>query len=513
MTMQANNDNAATEANNNHKWLLLLTTCLLTVMLNFDATAVNLAVPVIAHQMDAKLATMQWVINAFVLMSAIFQIIGGRSGDLYGHRRIYVIGTIIFVLSSVFAGFATNDWWLILGRIGQGFALGIAYPMTIVLILNTFPQNQHGTAIGVLMGTMGVSLAIGPTLGGVIMHYLSWRWIFLVNLPIGIVTVICTYLFCKPDPVKTHSETLDYRGALFLLLGLGGVILALNQSEEWGVGSSAFLSTLIIGLIALFILFFVEKNRANRLIDFTLFKIRNYALNSLIRMIAQMVFLPVLFFIPIYLQNFLGYSPLYTGAIMLACTIVVGVLSPFAGTIVDKLGFKIPNVIAMVAFSIGCYLLSDLGTQINFPLLFWGLGLIGLGSGISFVSSTSGALSAVKPEQMGMATGVFYTIAWGACALGITIYGMIAAFISKASLIFHIQQQNLVETHAQLNALIRVARGLSPADHLKAYFSSINYPSAVDLSHIAYEHAFHAGFMFLCLISIVGILLSCLTKK
>ena len=245
--------------------------------------------------------------------------------------------------------------------------------------------------------------------------------------------------------------------------------------------------------------------------------LQDYNAHSAWDLIIVFIFLAAIYIVlavyRYYLQNFLGYSPLYTGAIMLACTIVVGVLSPFAGTIVDKLGFKIPNVIAMVAFSIGCYLLSDLGTQINFPLLFWGLGLIGLGSGISFVSSTSGALSAVKPEQMGMATGVFYTIAWGACALGITIYGMIAAFISKASLIFHIQQQNLVETHAQLNALIRVARGLSPADHLKAYFSSINYPSAVDLSHIAYEHAFHAGFMFLCLISIVGILLSCLTKK
>src|SRR3990167_4443271 len=226
-----------------------------------------------------------------------------------------------------------------------------------------------------------------------------------------------------------------------------------------------------------------------------------------------MVFIPVLFFIPIYLQNFLEYSPLYTEAIMLVCTMVVGILSPFAGTIVDKFGFKIPNVIAMAAFSVGCYLLSDLGTQVNFPLLFWGLGLIGLGSGISFVSSTSGALSAVKPTQAGMATGVLYTIAWGACALGITVYGMIAAFISKFYLIFRTQQLHLVETHTQLNALIRVARGLSPASYLKAYFSSMNYLSAVNLSHIAYVRAFHAGFMFLCLISIVGILLSCLTKK
>ena len=498
---------------NNHKWFLLLTVSLLTVMLNLDATAVNLAVPVISHQLNASLSTMQWVINAFVLLSAMFQIIGGRSGDLFGHRRVYALGTIIFVLASVFAGIATNEWWLIGGRIGQGFALGIAYPMTIVLILNAFPKNEHGTAIGILMGTMGVSLAIGPTLGGVIMHYLGWRWIFFVNLPVGIITVICTFLFCKPDQVIKHQGGLDYVGCIFLILGLGGVILALNQSQVWGIHSSYFSCSLIGGLVSLWVLFYIEKNRANRLIDFKLFRNRNFSLNSLIRVVAQMVFLSILFFIPIYLQNILEYSPLYAGGILLVCTFLVGVLSPVAGWFVDKVGVKLPNMIAMISFAVGCYLLSLLTTKVNLPLVFCGLAFIGLGAGISFVSTTGGALAAIKPEESGMATGVFLTIAWAACALGVSVFGMIVALISKSYLLLQTQKLHLFETHTQMSALLRVTRGLSPASYLKGFFSNMDYSSAVNLSHSAYVRAFHAGFLFLCVISFFGFLFSLLIKK
>lgn len=505
-------------SNRRTKWWVLFTACLLTVMLNFDATAVNIAVPIIADDLHANLASMQWVINAFVLVSAMFQIIGGRLGDMHGPRKIYILGTIVFVISSLFAGIAPSEALLILGRVGQGFALGIAYPMTMVLILNAFPKNQQAMAIGFVMGTMGVSLAVGPTLGGVILHYMSWRWIFLINLPIGIFTIICTLIFCSADkPVKIHHH-LDYLGGLFLILGLLGIILALNQSQNWGMSSLIFWIVLLLGVISIFILYFVEKNRENRLIDFTLFRIRHFSANCIVRVIAQMIFLPLLFFTPIYLQNILEFDPIQSGLIMLISTFVIGLLSPFAGNIIDKTGDTIPTFFSMVMYAIGCFLLylliyASTMQTLNLLVLFAALILIGLATGINFVSTTAGALKGIENERAGMASGVFFTIIWGASALGIAIFGYFVAIFSKIYLYHKIIGLPFTVAEKYMPELVRIGRGLSPPDALQRYFPEAQIHWLNQLTHAAFLSGFCNGFLILAIFSVIGIFIALLSSE
>lgn len=488
----------------NRKWWILFTMCLLTVMLNFDATAVNLAIPKIAWKFHANLASMQWVINGFVLFGALLQIVGGRLGDMYGHRRIFIIGTIMFIAFSVIAGVAYSEGVLIFARMGQGVALGIAYPMSIALTYAAFPREQHGVAMGFIMGTMGIWLGIGPTLGGVIIHYLGWRWIFYVNVPIGIFTIILTYIFCRPVQEIKKRHTLDYVGAAFLMLGLLGVIVALNESQQWGVNSSVFIVTMVIGVSSLVILYFWEKRQQHPIVNFSLFKQRNFLLNNLIRIIAQLVFIPVLFFIPIYLQNILGYTPLFAGAIMLYLTVIIALLALFAGKIVDKIGVRIPNALAMISFAVGCIFLYEISPTAHLAFLATGLIFIGIGTGISSVSTTVGALSPITMKQMGMATGILMTIIWVSCAIGVALMGLILAFSGKAMLLSEITIKQLALTPSQTNELIRIAQGMAPLATL---------PELTHIATNAFMHGFRVGILVLMLLSILGLMLTLPLKK
>lgn len=495
------------------KWWVLFTMCLLTAMLNFDATAVSLAIPRIASEFHASLASMQWVINAFILLSAMFQILGGRMGDLYGHRKMFVIGTVIFIIASMLAGITDSELVLIIARVGQGLALGLAYPMSIALTYDAFPKEQHGIAMGFIMGTMGIWLGIGPTLGGIIIHYVGWRWIFYVNVPIGIITILLAYIFCPPAKGVKERQSLDYLGASFLMLGLFGVVLALNQSQEWGFDSVAFLVTLIAGLLSFVVLYYITKRKQHPIMRFDLFVERNFLINSLIRIVAQLVFIPILFFVPIYLQNIRGDTPLVSGLFMLYLTVIVGLLSPFAGKIVDRVGVRIPNAISMLGFIIGCILIYKISPDTSIGFLAAGLACIGVGTAISFVSTTAGALSPVSMEKMGMATGVFMTIVWVSCAIGVSLMGAILALSSKVMLLSEIAQKGISLTTAQADELIRVARGVSPLSELKNF---IAHPLLFELTQVAsnsFIHGFRLGLLVLLLFSILALILSFVLKK
>lgn len=494
------------------KWWVLFTMCLLTLMFNFDVTAVNLAIPEISQEFHANLVNMQWVINAFVLLSAMFQILGGRAGDMWGHRRIFIVGTIIFVLASIFAASAHNNLMLIMARVFQGFSIGIAYPMTILLVYDAFPLEEQPVALGWIMGTMGIALAIGPTLGGLIVHYIGWRWIFWVNAPIGALAIALTFWFCRKDAVK-EQQKIDYKGAALLMLGLLGIILALNQLQQWGFRFVPFWLVFLGGLLFLAILYFVERRKANPIIDFNLFSIKNYTLYNLIRIVSQVVFVPILFFIPVYLQNISGYSVLSAGLIMLYLTVVVGVLSPIAGKWTAKWGAKSLTMISMIAFAIACFLLMLIGAQPNHFILAAALILVGIGTGISFVSTTAGALAEVSPEKRGVAMGIFLTVAFASCALGVALLGTLIAMNAQSWLTAALTKGNILLSAVQAQELERVAHGVASPAALQGVVSPELLPTVSDLGKAAFMHGFHIAMLVFALISVLGLILTFVTRQ
>lgn len=438
------------------KWYVLVSMCLLTVMLNIDVTALNIAIPVISHEFHASLSEMQWVVNAYVLMSAMLQILGGKLGDAYGHRKIFLLGTALFVLSSIGAGFSFDAPMLIGFRVLQGIALGIAYPMTIVLTFASFSKTEQGFALSLIVGAMGLSLAIGPPVGGLLVETAGWRWIFYVNVPIGIIAYALAAAFCKKEKIE-KAPPIDLKGASLLILSLFGIVFSLNEVQDWGFGSPLFLSLFLGGLLIGAALYFAEKKAADPIVKFSLFKHRNFLFNNLIRLVVQLIFIPILFFIPFYLQNISQVSSLASGFAMMAMTVVIGVLSPVAGKWVDKKGDKIPSIAAMLFLLIGSVLFLFLGAEIDWLLLSFALALVGAGTAIAFVSTVTGALAPVPASQQGVATGIVFTIAWLGCALGVAISGAAIALKSHAAL--------LLKTAAS-EAAFRAARGLSPLSQL-----------------------------------------------
>jgi EmrB/QacA subfamily drug resistance transporter len=488
-----------------NKWLVLAIMCLLTVMLNIDATAVNLAIPVISHQFHAQLSTMQWVLNLFLLAAAMLQIIGGRLGDVLGHAKIFNYGTLLFVVASAMCGFSHGPALLLTGRLLQGIALGLAYPMTLAIVFRIFPKSQYGTAMGVIMGIMGISLAIGPTIGGAFVEYSTWNWIFFINIPIGLLSLFLSWRYCPIDKVAGQLKDIDYRGAAVLILGLLGIILSLNQVQNWGFDSGAFIGIFVAGIFFIALLAWLEKRTKNPIMNFSLFKIKDFSLYNIIRIMSQVVFLPLLFFIPLFLVNIVLMTPLTAGVVMLAMTIVVGVSSPIAGRWVDKSGPKVPTLVSFVFMAVGCYLFTLLHPEPQMSLLTIGLILNGIGCGISFTSTTTGGLSPVPQEQAGVATGVYFTVIWTSCAFAVAISGTILAFVSKSALAMHLlQHAGTSFSSSQVDLLTRTSRGLVPVSALSHFFLPQHLATVMAGVKNAFIAGFHGLNWALVIVAIIG---------
>ncbi len=497
---------------NSNKWWILIAMCLLTAVLNIDIAGMNVAIPTIAREFHANLANMQWIINIYVLMGAAFQILGGKLGDVYGHKKIYLIGCASFVLGSLGAGLSTNEGFLIAFRTIQGISLGIGYPMTIVLTLAAFPKNQQAFAIGLIMTTMGVCLSLGPILGGIFIQFLTWRWIFYINIPIGILSFILAYMFCNPHEEK-EKKHIDYRGALFLVLGLVGIIVALNQVQIWGLASLKFWLILALGFLSLLILYLVSQSKSDPIIEFKLFKTKNFTLNNILRIFMQIVFVPILFFIPIYLQNIVGYSPLNSGLMMLFLTITIAIFSPITGKWIDKIGDRLPNILAMLLFTGACFLLIFIKPTPNLILFSAALILTGLGTAINSLSTVVGSVTPSPPEQQGVATGLILTSAWFGCALGISIMGSILTISGDAYFNEQIKSLGIILSDNQQALTERVISGVSSFKSLASSFTAKQLNVVTSLSKKSFIHGFKISMIAFMTTSLIGFVLGLFLDK
>lgn len=423
----------------------------------------------------------------------------------HGHKKTFLWGTGLFVISSLGAGISVNEQMLIVFRVIQGISLGIAYPMTIILAFAAFPKNKQGFALSFIVATMGIFLAIGPPLGGIFVDYLTWRWIFYINIPIGILTFLIAYIFCKPHKAE-EKRYIDYKGAFFLVFGLFGITLAINQLQSWGF-SYAFWITLIIGVLLLLILYFVCWKQSYPIIEFHLFKISNFTFNNIIRMIVQLVF------IPIFLQNIDGISPVMSGVMMLFLTVVIAILSPFAGKWVDRIGDRLPNILSMLSFAVACFLMYLLRIEPNYVVLSIALFLVGTATAITFVSTVTGSVSVTPEKQHGVATGIIFTTAWLGCAIGVALMGSILAMNSESYLHENLQQIGHGLTATQMEQVERVAKGVASYKMLSGSFSGNILTEISGLARSSFIHGFRVSMITFMILSLFGMVLSFFLKR
>jgi EmrB/QacA subfamily drug resistance transporter len=414
-------------------WAILITLSLGFFMTLLDLTIVNIAIPSMITALGASLDEILWVVNAYVLVLAVLLITAGRLGDLRGQRTLFVAGVVVFTLASLACGLAPNPTLLIAFRAVQGIGAAMLMPQTMAIIIATFPADRRGTALGIWGAVAGLATVAGPTLGGVLVTYASWRWIFIVNVPIGLIVLAMTFAFI-PDTRMERQHKLDLLGVAIASAGLFCLTFALIEGQRYSWNGA--IVALFVAASVLTVLFLLQQRSrqdAEPLVPFSLFRNRNF---TVINVVSSLVSVAVLgFFLPItiYLQSVLGYSAIKAGLILAPMSLIALVLAPIAGKMSDKIGGKYILMTGLALFGLGAAILAvQSSADSNWPTFLPAIAVMGLGMGGIWAPMATEAMRGVPMMLAGAAAGVNNTLRQvgsvvGSAAVGALLQNQLAS--------------------------------------------------------------------------------------
>jgi EmrB/QacA subfamily drug resistance transporter len=412
------------------RWIALMVLCFGDLMIVLDTTIVNVALPSIRDDLGFSQASLAWVVNAYLLTFGGFLLLGGRLGDLFGHRRLFLIGLTIFTAASLACGLSTSQGMLVASRAIQGVGGAIVSVVVLSLLMIMFTEPAERAKA---MGTVGFVLSGGGTagvlLGGILTDILSWHWIFLVNIPIGIaVFVACVYLLPQ-DQQAEQRPRLDIAGAVTVTLSLLLAVYAIVNGNEEGWTSGRTLGLLGAALALLVSFLVIESRVADPLVPLRLFKHRNLSVANGVGILMPAAMFGWFFFSALYLQLILGYSPLEVGLAFLPSTLVWGASSLWlSDKLIMRLGIKTPMLIGFSLFVIGLLLYARVPVDGNYFMdVFPGMLVMGFAGGITFNPILLAAMGDVEPTEAGLASGIVNTSFMMGGALGLAILAAAAA--------------------------------------------------------------------------------------
>jgi EmrB/QacA subfamily drug resistance transporter len=407
-------------------WAILLTLSLGFFMTLLDLTIVNIAIPGIMDGLGASLDQALWVVNAYVLVLAVLLITGGRLGDLAGKRNLFIAGVVLFTLASLACGLAQSPVQLIAARAAQGLGAALLMPQTMAIVIDTFPAERRGAALGVWGGVAGLSTVAGPTLGGLLVSALDWRWIFFVNLPIGAL-VLAMSVAILPAHTRTVRHRFDIPGVLLASSALFCLTFALTegQKHDWGPGIKALFAAAAV-LLAAFLLHQRTKQAAEPLVPFALFRDRNFAVLGLVGAAVSIGMIGMFLPMTIYLQSVLGHSALEAGLIIAPSSLVSMVLAPLAGRLSDRIGGRFILMGGLTLYAAGM-LWFTLAAQVGTSWTAFIAPSVVLGAGIGgvFAPMATEAMRYVPSRLAGAASGVNNTLRQVGSVLGSAVVGAV----------------------------------------------------------------------------------------
>jgi EmrB/QacA subfamily drug resistance transporter len=418
----------------NRRWWTLGAMCFALFMIMLDNTVVNVALPSIQRDLHTSLSALEWTINAYTLTFAVLLVTGGRLGDIFGRRRMFLFGVVTFALSSAAIGFSPNDAWLIAGRALQGVGAAFMMPATLSIISNAFPPHERGKAIGTWAGVSAIALAIGPLVGGWMVEHLSWQAIFFINVPVAVVAVVITLWAAHESRDDTAERTVDIPGVLTIGAGVGALVLALVEGNTWGWDSLGVLGLLAVSVASLVAFAITERRVKNPMLDFTYFRSRTFFGANLVAFLVTFAMFGMFLFIALYMQNVLGYSPLEAGVRFLPTTLVVMALGPVAGRLSDRIGPRPLLVGGLTTVAIALFWQSFI--QVDTSYLFLLPAFVLMGVGIAFVMSpmSTAAMNAVDRTKAGAASGVLSMTRMVGGTLGVAVIGAMVSAIGRSKL-------------------------------------------------------------------------------
>ena len=411
-------------------WLVLVVLCTGFFMILLDTTIVNVAIPAMSAGLNTTLDQVLWVLNAYILVYAVLLITAGRLGDRFGQRNLFAIGLVIFTLASALCGLSQDANQLIAARVLQGVGGAVLTPQTLAILTTLFPPERRGAAFGIWGGVAGLATVAGPTLGGAIVTYATWRWIFFVNVPIGIAAIVATFAIV-PDLRPGRRHGWDFVGVILVTAGLFGIIFGLIEGQRfnWGeIGSNVItIPEVIIAGVVLLALFVVwERFQAEPLVPLSLFEERNFAVANWVAAAISFGMLSLFLPIVIYLQSVRGFSALTAGLTFAPMSVVSMFVAPFAGRMADRIGGKYILMTGITVFAIGFAAVTLVAgpdsTWINFlvPAM-----VAGAGMGMTFAPMTTVAMRNISPRMAGAASGVLTTTRQLGAAIGSAVVGAV----------------------------------------------------------------------------------------
>ena len=393
------------------RWVLAATVLGSSVAF-LDATVVNIAIPAIGADLGAGVTGLTWTVNAYTLTLAAFVLVGGSLGDRFGRRRVFMVGVAWFGLASLACGLAVDIGMLVAFRGLQGVGAALLTPGALALLQATFRAEDRSRAIGAWSGLAGIAGAVGPFLGGWLVDVASWRWIFLLNLPVVVAVLAIAARHVPESRAGSPVGPLDLPGAALAAAGLGAVTFGLSAWSEQGAGGVAVRAALVSGLVALAGFVVRERLTAAPMLPLEVFAVPRFAVTNLVTFLVYAALGGVFFWLVVTLQVVAGWSPLTAGLSLLPVTVLMLLFSPRAGALGDRLGPRIPMTVGPLLAAVGVGLLTGVGPEASLLVDVLGpVTLLGVGLTVTVAPLTATVLGAVEEERAGLASGVNNAVA------------------------------------------------------------------------------------------------------
>lgn len=423
---------ATRPARTDHKWLVLATVMVGTIMGPLDASVVNIALPTLTQYFGVPVTTVEWVVLAYLLAISTLLLTFGRLGDMVGHKKLYMAGFVGFTLGSLACALSWNIWALIAFRAFQALGAGMLFAVGPAIITQTFPAQERGRALGFVGIAVAVGLALGPSVGGLIIATLGWRWLFLINLPIGVVVVAMASRYLKGE--RPTDQRFDPLGAILSFTALFPLLLVLSKGEAWGWTSAAVIALLALFAASAVAFLLTELRVVQPVLDLRLFRVRLFSASVSSALASYVVTSSALFLMPFYLLRIRGFPIEQAGLLLTALPLTTGVIGPLSGALSDRIGSRLLSSTGLFLSTIAAASLSTLSLTTTMPGIMLRLGLLGLGMGMFQSPNSSAIMGSVPRNRLGIASGMVATARNVGMVLGVSVAGFVLSVREPAYL-------------------------------------------------------------------------------
>ncbi|HEY1625714.1 MAG TPA: MFS transporter [Streptosporangiaceae bacterium] len=408
------------------RWWALVAVSLATFMTYLDNNVTNVAIPTIERSLHLSVSGLEWVVSSYLLTLAGLLLVGGRVADVYGRRRVFMGGLALFTVSSLAAGLAGSGAVLIASRAVQGVGAALLMPTTLAIIMATFADPKERTkAIAIWTGISAMALGLGPVIGGVISEHIRWGWIFLINVPVGVITCVLALTSVRESKASSVVRTLDVPGLVSSAAALFALTYALIEGGDKGWTSAPIVAAFALAAVTLALFLAIEARSAHPMVDLGMFRLRQFSGGTGTMMIWAFGILGIYFFTSLYLQGILGFSPTKAGLAFVPMALCVVVAAGAAQALEARIGGHRLVALGMVLMVVGLILFARLGDHVSYPALLPGFVLFGLGAGMMQVPLTNGVLQATPHARAGIASALLNASREVAGLLGITVIGAV----------------------------------------------------------------------------------------